>query len=257
MRKLSAVLCLVLCMVCDMALAAAAVATTVNGTVQVQSGTAPARALRIGDGVEQGDTLTTGAASSVVLKFEDGQIVALSANARLVVFAYSYDAAAPERGNVLLSLLNGGMRAITGLIGKRSPQQVAYRSANATIGIRGTDVIIVTDSGNLVVTVTDGEISFTFGGKTINVPAGQGVNASKDGTFQQGAAAEIARQLEATPEGRRVLDSINGLTGLARAIQEAAGAPAGTTREISPGTLFTPVPGTAGAPGGGGTASPN
>jgi hypothetical protein len=245
-------------MVCDMALAAAAVATTVNGTVQVQSGTAPARALRIGDGVEQGDTLTTGAASSVVLKFEDGQIVALSANARLVVFAYSYDAAAPERDNVLLSLLNGGMRAITGLIGKRSPQQVAYRSANATIGIRGTDVIIVANGRRLVVTVTDGQISFTFGGRTIDVPAGQGVNASSDGTFQQEAAAEIVRQLGATlPEGPLILESINGLTGLARAIQEAAGAPAGTTREISPGTLFTPVPGTAGAPGGGGTASPN
>ncbi len=58
----------------------------------------------------QGDTVFTGPASSVVLKFDDGQVAALSANSRMQVTAYAYN---PETrtGNVLLSLVVGGMRA--------------------------------------------------------------------------------------------------------------------------------------------------
>jgi hypothetical protein len=255
MKWLSVALGFLVLLACEMALAAGGIATTINGTVQVQTGAAPARALRLGDTVQQGDTVSTGAASSVVLKFDDGQIVALSSNSRMAVSAYAFDSAAPERGNVLMSLFTGGMRAITGLIGRRSPQQVAYRAASATIGIRGTDVTIATDGGNVVVSVTEGAISFSFGGKIITVPAGDGVNAKSDGTFQQSAAAEIVRQLEATAEGRALLLSINGLTGLSDAIRDAGRTPEGPG--TSTGTLLTPVPGTASSPGGGGTASPN
>ncbi len=255
MKSLSLMLGLLLMAASQLALAAAGVATTVNGTVQVQSGTAPVRALRLGDAVEQGDTVSTGAASSAVLRFADGQIAAISSNARLVIATYNFDAAAPERGNVLLTLLNGGMRALTGLIGKRSPQQVAYRAANATIGIRGTITTIATDGEKAVVLVTEGAISFSFGGKTITVTAGQGVNASKDGTFQQDAAEEIARQLEATADGRNLLESIRGLDALAEAIRDA-GAQMQASGDLSSTTLLTPNPGTFNSPGGG-AASPN
>ena len=232
---------------------AAAVVTSVTGTAQAVSGTSAARTLRPGDQVVQGDAVSTGAASSVVLRFEDGHVAALSANSRLLVSTYNYNTVAPERSNVLLSLVSGGMRAITGLIGRRTPQQVAYRAANATIGIRGTDVTLVTDGGNVVVSVTAGQISFAFGGQTINVPAGQGVNATKDGKFQQVAAEAIAGQLQATPEGRALLESINGLAGLNAAIEDAARA-ATSSGEGTP-TALTPYPGTSASGSGGGSAS--
>jgi hypothetical protein len=114
------------------------------------------------------------------------------------------------------------MRAITGLIGRRTPDRVSYRAATATIGIRGTDVKIATAGGIVVVTVTEGAISFTFAGQTITVPAGQGVNARTDGTFQQAAAAQILSQISPT-----LATLINGLTGLTALIQQAA---AGTGR---------------------------
>ena len=116
--------------------------------------------MRQGDEVAQGDTVITGANSSAVLKFDDGQVVALTANSRMTITAYQYNPAT-ESGNVLLSLVTGGMRAITGLIGRRSPSQVAYRAATATIGIRGTDGTIATNGTDVVVTVTDGVMTFT------------------------------------------------------------------------------------------------
>jgi hypothetical protein len=160
MKKISVVLDLMALFFTDLVLAAAVVTST-TGSAQVQTGTAAARPLRQGDEVNQGDTVSTGAASSLVLKFDDGQVAALTSNSRMTISAYQYNAQAGT-GNVLLSLIDGGMRAITGLIGRRSPNQVAYRAATATIGIRGTDVVIATAGGNVVVSVTEGSISFTF-----------------------------------------------------------------------------------------------
>jgi hypothetical protein len=244
MKRVSAFLALVALLFAGLAFANTATVTSSTGTVQVQTGTAPARALRTGDLVRQGDTVTTGPVSSAVLKFEDGQVAALTANSTMTVTAYQYN---PQTGggSVLLSLINGGMRAITGLIGRRTPNNVAYRAATATVGIRGTDVTIVTSEGNVVVTVTEGVISFAFAGRPpVVVPAGQGVNARTDGTFQQGAAQTIIQSLP--PETQQ---AIGGIATLTAAIQAAA---AGT-----PTTIVVPPPAstTTGAPSGGTGAS--
>lgn len=236
MKRVSAFLALVTLLFAGLAFANTATVTSSTGTVQVQTGAAPSRVLRTGDIVRQGDTITTGPASSAVLKFEDGQVAALTANTRMTVTAYQYN---PQTGggSVLLSLIDGGMRAITGLIGRRTPSNVAYRAANATIGIRGTDVTIVTSQGNVVVTVTEGVISFAFPGRpTVTVPAGQGVNARTDGVFQQGAAATIIQGLP--PE---IQNAIGGIGTLTAAIQAAAaGTP--TTIVVPPGSTTTNPP---------------
>jgi hypothetical protein len=244
MKRVSAFLALITLLFAGLAFANTATVTSSTGTVQVQTGTAAARVLRTGDIVRQGDTIQTGAASSVVLKFEDGQVSALTANSRMTISAYQYN---PQTGagSVLLSLINGGMRAITGLIGRRTPNNVGYRAANATIGIRGTDVTIVTSEGNVVVTVTEGVISFAFAGRPpVVVPAGQGVNARTDGTFQQGAAQTIIQSLP--PD---IQAAIGGIATLQAAIQAAA---AGT-----PTTIVVPPASSAptGAPAGGTGAS--
>jgi hypothetical protein len=108
----------------------------------------------------------------VVLKFDDGQIAALTSNSRMTVTSYDYNSSSGG-GNVLLSLITGGMRTITGLIGHRSPSNVTYRAATATIGIRGTDVTFATQGNEVVVEVTDGSVTVNVGGQTYVVTAGE------------------------------------------------------------------------------------
>jgi hypothetical protein len=225
-----------------------ATAFSVSGNVSAQSGAAAARTVRQGDTLRTGDTVITGPGSSAVLRFEDGQIAAISANSRMLIQAYDFNAQA-KSGNVVLNLLSGGMRAITGLIGRTSPQRVTYKAGNYTIGIRGTDVEIATDGGNVVVTVTEGVISLAFGTQTITVPAGDGVNARFDGTFQQAAIATIIQQLQATPEGQRLLNSLGGIPTITAAVGQAAAGREGAFSGVTPGPS-----GPAGT-GGGGTAS--
>jgi len=79
----------------------------------------------------------------------------------------------------VLSLLKGGMRAVTGLLGKRSPTSFRVGTPSATIGIRGTTfhAEVVTPGANLApglyVQVLDGVISLTNKGGSQNFSAGQ------------------------------------------------------------------------------------
>jgi hypothetical protein len=248
---------------------ASAVVTTTTGTTEVQTGTAPARPLRVGDRVNQGDTVVTGAASSLVLKFDDGQVTALTANSRLTVTAFQYSAAT-QRGNVLLSLVNGGMRLVSGLIGKNQPQNVAVRAVTATIGIRGTDISVSLQGGNVLLTVNDGQATFTVGGQTVTVPVNTGAFLGPNGQVSQGTINQLAAQLGNTTAGQAVLAQLGGLQGLTQEINKAIpGTPPsggqgqgqqGTTPGLGTGSgQGTPSgpTGPTGGGGGGGTGSPN
>ena len=258
MKKISVLLALFALAFAELVFAGAVV-TALTGNVQVQIGSAPGRPLRQGDNVNQGDTVSTGAASSLVLKFDDGQVAALTANSRMTITAYQYNAQSGA-GSVLLSLLDGGMRALTGLIGKNSPDRVSYRAATATIGIRGTDVTIVTAAGNVVVSVTDGAIAFTFNNQTVVIPAGQAIHARPDGTFSRGTINQIQSQLSGTPLGQAILNALGGLVGLTNAINQAApGVPPRSDPQPGTGPTTGPTPGSPGGPpgGGGGGGAPS
>lgn len=246
MKRISIALALMALLFTDLALAASAVVSSLSGSVQVQTGPAAPRILRQGDEVAQGDTVLTGPASSVVLKFDDGQIAALTANSRMQVTAYAFNPQA-KTGNILLSLVVGGMRAITGLIGHNQPDSVKFRAATATIGIRGSDGMILTDGTIVVVTVTEGAFTFTFAGETIVIPAGRGA-LGVDNRITQGTAQQIFNQLPPAFQ-----EAIGGLTGLTNQINQALGNDKNGNPPPPPPP--TPGPNNPVGPTGGGSAS--
>ena len=214
MRRISILLALAALFVADLAVAAGAVVTSLSGNVQVQTGAAAPRVLRVGDEVAQGDSVVTGANSSVVMKFDDGQIAALTANSHMRVATYNYDPPT-QRGSILLSLVVGGMRAITGFIGHNQPNNVRFRAATATIGIRGSDGTIITDGVSVAVTVTEGAFTLTLGTETIVIPAGRGAIGA-NGVITPGTAQQIFNRLPANFQA-----AIGGLEGLTNAINQA------------------------------------
>lgn len=219
MNRMYAVLFgLAIAMLGQLAFAAPAVVASITGTAQAIPGAGAPRSLRLGDEVNQAETIVTGPASSIVLRFEDDQVVALTSNSRLVVNTYVYDRKDASKSNVLVSLVEGGMRAITGLIGKQRPSQVAYRAGNATIGIRGTDVTVGTVGGSLAISVTEGGISFTFQGKTTTVNAGEGIDARTDGSVRKAALAEFIANLP--PQFKSIFSEADKIT-LDRIIRQA------------------------------------
>ncbi len=96
-----------------------------------------------GAALGEGDVIITEKDSFAQVVFSDGSQIALRPNSRLAVTRYHYDKAAPKEDHMLLDLLRGGLRTVTGLIGKRGDRS-AYSltvGVTATIGIRGTDFV--------------------------------------------------------------------------------------------------------------------
>lgn len=135
------------------------------------------RVLKVGSLLELGDEVYV-SKGTATLKFEDGQIVALMERSRFSIVKYHYNKAKVADSNVVLSLLAGGMRYITGVIGGTRRDAIALRIGTATIGIRGTDIILFVDpSGQVLATVQDGAVVFTNQGVAAALSAGQGSTA--------------------------------------------------------------------------------
>ena len=112
--------------------------THLAGTLSAQKQDGQRRLLGTQSAVVPGDLLATEAETYARIKFVDGAEVVLRPNSQMRIEDYRYPEAKPESGSAILSMLRGGFRAITGLIGKARPENVSVRTPTATIGIRGT-----------------------------------------------------------------------------------------------------------------------
>ncbi len=134
------------------AFAAAAYVHELQGTLTGQYGNGPVANLKIGDLLDPGVLLSTGDKSTAVVKFEDGQIVALQPNTRFVVRQYQYNAKQVKDSNILFQLVQGGLRFVTGVIGATNRDAFKLTVGTATIGVRGTDGTVIFDAIANVIT---------------------------------------------------------------------------------------------------------
>jgi hypothetical protein len=95
------------------------------------------RAVQRGDFIASGDTVVT-ADGRTQLKLTDGAFVALDPNTEYVIETYRFDEASPDSGRSVFNLVRGGVRFVTGAIGKVNRKNWRMRTAVATLGIRGT-----------------------------------------------------------------------------------------------------------------------
>ena len=117
---------------------AVATVTHLSGTLTVRRSDGSTRFLSVKSGISEGDTLLTARGTYARMKFADGGETVLRPESQMKVDNYRFDDKKPEGDNVLLSLLKGGMRSVTGLIGRRNREKVLVTAPNATVGIRGT-----------------------------------------------------------------------------------------------------------------------
>ena len=124
----------------EVALAAGPVGsvTHLSGVLTAKRPDGTSKIISVKSDVQEGDTLATEQETYARLKFADGGEVVLRPGSQLQVVAYAFDEAKPQSDNVVLSMLKGGLRAVTGLVGKRNREAVSVTTTTATIGIRGT-----------------------------------------------------------------------------------------------------------------------
>ena len=171
------------------------------------------RALERGAAVLRGDTVSTAPNSYANLRFSDTSLVFLKPGTLFEVTEYQYSrgpaaADAPaeppvataltpteslDAARLTFRLLKGGLRTVSGLIGKFDRQQYRMVTPVATLGIRGTDyfALVCDDAcardavlleqlpegfdprGGLVTGVDDGRIELSYGCTSAENPAAQ------------------------------------------------------------------------------------
>jgi type 1 fimbria pilin len=110
-----------------------------SGSLSVQRPDGSVRILSRNSEVNPGDVLTTEQDSYAQVNFTDGSSITLRPNTSVKLEAYRFAKDQPQEDNSFLRLLKGGMRTVTGLIGRRGNQDAYKIGTNqATIGIRGS-----------------------------------------------------------------------------------------------------------------------
>lgn len=133
----------------------------VKGNVFVTQGKNPAHRVTNNEDIVSDTLIRTDDISAALLKFEDGQIVAMQANSSFRVREYRYDAKKAENSSIIFSMLKGGMRFVTGLIGQRRKQSFRLLTPNATLGIRGTEFMVAMVGNSMYSQVQSGKITMT------------------------------------------------------------------------------------------------
>ncbi len=109
----------------------------VRGAGAAQRPGQAARVLGSGSAVEEGEVLTTGANGFAVVKLNDGTRMTLRPNTSMKIDEFILEQPG-KSDNLVMNLLKGGLRLVTGSIGKRVSTSRLV-TTTATVGIRGTD----------------------------------------------------------------------------------------------------------------------
>lgn len=138
----------------------AARAVFVTGSPVVTASSGASRPLLRGGELAPGDSINT-ADGRVQLRFSDGASLSLQPGTQFRIDAFRFT----DRGNraspgdgVVMTLIKGALRTVTGLLGKEDYNQYKLGTTVATIGVRGTEYGASFDGSGLAVTTYAGRV---------------------------------------------------------------------------------------------------
>jgi hypothetical protein len=109
-----------------------------SGTLSVRKADGSVRILSQKSEVNSGDTLNTERDTYAQIRFTDGGQITLKPGTSVKIEDFKFSEEKPQEDSFLFSLVKGGLRAVTGIVGKRSHDNFRMNTATATIGVRGT-----------------------------------------------------------------------------------------------------------------------
>ncbi|PHV09865.1 FecR family protein [Chitinimonas sp. BJB300] len=206
---------------------AAANVTAARGQITVTGRDGSSKPLDSGARVEAGSKIVTGSNGFAILRFDDGQVIALEKNTDFTIDQFRFNRAQPEEGNAFFSMLRGSLRAVTGLIGQQNKAAFRLNTPTATIGIRGSDWMAALQGNNLYTGVNSGGIVVNNSANQLLVNAGQYSMTAGAGTSQLVSLSQL-------PAG--VFGSLPNLS-LGAAASTAGGASAGAETASTAGVF--------------------
>ena len=189
----SLVLAFSLC-TCFSSAALAATVLAVNGQAQLIR-LQQFSSVIVGTQVLESDALLLAPDAEVLVQFDDGAKMVVRGDSQLL-FRKLVEAGAVEVRQKTLQIIKGGLRYLSGVLTIR--KKVAFETASATVGIRGTD---------LEIAVSDMPVAGNPAGTYLKVNTGQAVLAGLDGGEVELNRGEVAfgAEPQLTPRGTRAI----------------------------------------------------
>lgn len=154
------------------------------------------RALKRRDKVFNTDTIKTGNNGQIQVRFIDKALLAIKPNSTMVIEAYQFkDEAQQQDDKVLMKLVEGGFRTLSGTIGKGNKAAYEVKTPVASIGIRGTHYEVELVNSEMFLAVWDGAVDLFVDGQN---PVGFGAN--EDFMFGSVSPKGGVKQLLSAPE---------------------------------------------------------
>lgn len=199
--------------------------------------------------IEIGDVVSTGPDSQVRIKMSDDSYFALPGNSSLKIDEFALPQRGRKRkpGTAVFSLLRGGLRTISGLIGNWSRDTYKLNSPVVTMGIRGTEysIIYCKDSSCGPGAADGGYVEVLSGMVTAS-------NKEGSGEFREGQWAAInSPPAAAATRPQAFVNDKSGIFDPAARIDVVPGAPknsAGAGADIRIEVIVEPTPVSPAAP---------
>ena len=114
---------------------------TLKGTAWIERGSARTPAA-VGAALQAKDRVVTDANSTAGLTLRDNTLLSVGPQSVLELNRYAFDTTS-HKGEVDASVKRGSLSVISGKIAKASPETVKFNTATVTLGVRGTEFILV------------------------------------------------------------------------------------------------------------------
>lgn len=140
----------------------------VNGNVKIANSAGQTRPLQKGDVVHESNTVITAKGASAQIKMRDGGFIAIRPDSQLKFDSFVFSGKEDGNERSFFSLIKGGIRAITGMIGQQNKSNYRIGTPSSSIGIRGTDheTFVVVKGSEMAATVPTGTYNKVNAGAT-------------------------------------------------------------------------------------------
>ena len=97
----------------------------------------------VGQVVQQGDVVSTGADGSVGITFRDSSLLSVGPDSVLAIDRFVFDSTT-HQGSFDSSLKQGTLAVVSGKLAKQSPEAMKVKTPAAILGVRGTEFLVRT-----------------------------------------------------------------------------------------------------------------
>lgn len=224
-----------------------------DGTVTHLSGAASLRKadgritpVLVGTKILEGEVISTGVGAYIRVEMSDGSEFVLRPDTTLKLEGYKFTQGKPTEDSLIYSVAKGGLRTISGFIGKRGNKD-AYelKTPTATIGIRGTQFDLRVCDANCGALASGTYLSVRYG-------AVQASNSMGSQSFAAGQIAYVPAQQPPTilprdpgvgftpPAVIPKLDEKKKVAETAKAAETAPPPAQGSSQQNKPGSPASP-----------------